>query len=987
MPFEDLSPAQQTFVDRYLKHSLFSKKSDNRKVEHYELFLQLEQDFIDLYNLVPDGTPGRAATNALRDAAIAAKNEGKFKKAHAGIEKALADLRVIDAALTDRRQTLLRQTNALVMDPNAQANDIAFFNAAQQAARAALAAPRPTPAQFDTAEEEFAKALRISLRAGELGDLAARFPAAAVAAQTSFENMRAITGGGEITDERIAAAGQAQVDAETEIARLELEVERIRRLGGRSQAEIAANDALATQAQQGIVAARQALTDARALEKALKGTRMLEDALENGPLSGKSGARKMPNNAIAALIAGFEVDPELTSKTIAIANDALDPLAVANAIPMISAQIENGFADQHGNTLDGLNTESYALSLLETGGTCGPAYFARLDDYVRLGGLVAANPLREGMHDSKVAKVQKRAVGAAEGLIDPTTGQLAMGTDRAKLAVGQTLFHPMATGGRGAPAHNKHVLDTLDFLSRPANAQSANNILTGINAPPAGGGQALVQQSLGKTTAVDEEDARVAVLASMLQSVDQGPIGSCFATGPVRQMRMLDPIEAMGKYAQVASTGELTDASGHRTPVLTNLPPDEDPLIRTLEYTLATAIGREDTMWVSKPLKKGVDKATCDYMDALDPVVGATAANDLAVDLEDAINAEFTPMYDPTVQYGATGADGSSDRGGYVLYDSAGNIVATRDDYLDRVEALALNTSGYDPTSDEGKAVIAAVRGPLAARLDAMRHKPWALPRGGYGDDAREGLHGASNWTTCVGEMTAPINSAQDYTDRTTDVVGSLMDRRGITPDNLVQLEVSGIHTMTLTASDPSFVALMGAAGATSADKIENFIAVPGRDFADNDMTAEDAQAVFDKVIDPVQKEYESIAADDTMPSKARSRAKSKLKKLKKNIKKFRPTAPMLPRDVSDATADALKGIGNARYTRDAAQNEMVQKFCDPQVVIADTNWGTGSDHTYFVIAADPLTGEPYMWEKTDPPGTMTRVKSKWLKKEWALVT
>ena len=67
-------------------------------------------------------------------------------------------------------------------------------------------------------------------------------------------------------------------------------------------------------------------------------------------------------------------------------------------------------------------------------------------------------------------------------------------------------------------------------------------------------------------------------------------------------------------------------------------------------------------------------------------------------------------------------------------------------------------------------------------------------------------------------------------------------------------------------------------------------------------------------------------------------------------------------------------------------QGNLAKNFADPQIVLADTNWGDAEDHTFFVIAPDPISGEPMMWEKTDPPGTMEKLDGDWLQASWGLL-
>ncbi len=55
-----------------------------------------------------------------------------------------------------------------------------------------------------------------------------------------------------------------------------------------------------------------------------------------------------------------------------------------------------------------------------------------------------------------------------------------------------------------------------------------------------------------------------------------------------------------------------------------------------------------------------------------------------------------------------------------------------------------------------------------------------------------------------------------------------------------------------------------------------------------------------------------------------------------------------------------------------------------PEFVIADTNWGDGEERIVHVVAPDPMTGEPKLWEKREPGGTMEPADDDWINGNWA---
>ena len=48
---------------------------------------------------------------------------------------------------------------------------------------------------------------------------------------------------------------------------------------------------------------------------------------------------------------------------------------------------------------------------------------------------------------------------------------------------------------------------------------------------------------------------------------------------------------------------------------------------------------------------------------------------------------------------------------------------------------------------------------------------------------------------------------------------------------------------------------------------------------------------------------------------------------------------------------------------------------------------GDSEDHTFFVVAPDPVSGQPVLWQKTEPPGSMRILDPKWIDDKWAVLT
>src|SRR5262249_13846123 len=142
-------------------------------------------------------------------------------------------------------------------------------------------------------------------------------------------------------------------------------------------------------------------------------------------------------------------------------------------------------------------------------------------------------------------RAQQRSVTLATKLVNPD-GTIDLASPTAQDAIGNMLFHPDAMQFQ-TPAMTANVLKTLKFLGDPQTGPQASAVLQATVQPTNPGAQTLVRMAHGKgdNDAVDDGETRAAVLAAMLRPLDQGPVGSCFATAPVRRLREISPLETM----------------------------------------------------------------------------------------------------------------------------------------------------------------------------------------------------------------------------------------------------------------------------------------------------------------------------------------------------------------------------------------------------------------------------------------------------------
>ena len=83
------------------------------------------------------------------------------------------------------------------------------------------------------------------------------------------------------------------------------------------------------------------------------------------------------------------------------------------------------------------------------------------------------------------------------------------------------------------------------------------------------------------------------------------------------------------------------------------------------------------------------------------------------------------------------------------------------------------------------------------------------------------------------------------------------------------------------------------------------------------------------------------------------------------------PAAPTAGEQAAEQTRieDKLLDI-----LRTGTEDELMNDLQVPHIVVADSNWGDASSNEYFVIAADPVLGEPFLGLWTEPPGKLSKM-------------
>ncbi|MQQ09341.1 hypothetical protein GFB49_12815 [Epibacterium sp. SM1979] len=829
-----------------------------------------------------------------------------------------------------------------------------------------------------------------------------KYPGASAAAATALDGFAAKLGDQEVTPELLAAAKDGIKQAEERLKKAKARLKQAQDMSdGPNKAEAI------RLAQMDVDGMNARLQEAKDFDKAARGKKALTEALSYGPLSPNSG-QGFSDAAAKALIEGFSRDPGLTQVALESASSGKYPDAVAQGLTKVMDQRDNRFKDDSGTYFAKPEAaEKYAEDLLKMGANVGPEFFARMDDYMASGRQYVANPLGDIRIKSDTAKAQKRSVVLGGALLKD--GELDLGSQMAKDAVGDMLFNPYSLHNP-MPAMNEHVVKTLDFLGKPENATKANEILDDI--PDTGNKTSgnLVRRALGKkkTDAVGKDDAQQAVMASMLKPLDQGPVGSCFATAPARRMRETQPLSAMESYASIAGTGKYKPPFGPEVSAVTNLPKNEDPLMRSWEYSLATSMSRKEGSSRSEAFDKVMDRGMEDLSEELNDILTDQAYEEGTLTgiftslkktfvglfktdkLREAISGAFEFTYDPTSKI-TDSSDGSSSTGRYVLVrKSNGNEIRTKADFVREVADVAITFLKLKSDSDAAQDVRDYVSSD--AFIDKVtpgtgknQYLPWQQSSGGQTGEATRALFGDD---LTHQQMSAKATGVVDMGDRTEDVLTNMLDNFIGSPAEMVTIRTVGMHGFNALPNDPSLDKLKGKDKAEIEANVQKHLIEAGDALKDKKMEEGRAQYLFDQQIAAHRKGLSDPALIALLDAGAAA---------------HRPTGDdttpaQLNKAVEDAVEDyidekaktypdpAKAGAWFKMKAAADAKSDMMKDLGAPEFVIADTNWGSAEDHTFFVIAPDPTTGEPQLWKKRVPPGTLTPATDDWAKAEWAAI-
>ncbi|MEO6747702.1 MAG: hypothetical protein ABIN08_24740 [Caldimonas sp.] len=735
----------------------------------------------------------------------------------------------------------------------------------------------------------------------------------------------------------------------------------------------------------------------------------LMDALRNGPLSAGHG-REIKGPAASEIIALFGKNPAIARDCLAAATKAEHPDSVARCGTIVC-----NFLD------DAKLPPAYASRLVQASGSCDAATMDALPGYLAQGRMREAIELggksenAEARREARTGHVRQAAL-RADGTLDIAAGRNAL------LDV---MFHPDALASP-TPVQAAHMQRTLAFFeTTPEAAHELRRVEAPVNASPAA---AMVARSNGQRDSTPSQQAtRAAVMNAMLTPVYQGEVGSCFATSGVIALRETRPLEALKALKGIACEGIYRPRKGDPVPAVNNPNVTGDPLIRSLEYSAATATAKSER---SSKRALLLERNTRAISNGLPPSIirsapkkGASAFaqgelnQDLVSRLASAISKAVDFDYDPS-RSTPIGADGRSEAGVYVMRSTKTGDVITPD--FGAVEAKVAPVSDvFD--ADSRNAALAQVKKnaeeeagdkywaniePILLEilrdhgtelsdqhrattkkffLDACLkggNSPWQPTAGGQTHEAAAVIHGLDGKQT---EMTQEVEKNAVKPGRAEAVMLNTMKSffaRRNQGEDMVVMRTVGQHGFNGLPTHPSLAPLLDGG---EKELEANF----KRQVVDKGKALHATPLPQARLLSMFRKDATALAGDDAG--------------LLAQLMKEPPDRDMTPGEYQSYLGMALRfasgaGMGHpteAQRLKGAeadslVKRRMIEELDVPQFVIADTNWGRPDFHVYFVMVPDPITGDLNFFERIDPGGILKEPSggaAEWLCKSWAIIS
>jgi hypothetical protein len=734
----------------------------------------------------------------------------------------------------------------------------------------------------------------------------------------------------------------------------------------------------------------------------------LLDAIAFGPLS-PDRSKTLDPASLLKLTDLYGKDSALADHAATQASKAKNPASVIAAAETVSGRIGNSFGNQKWNEE---TARKYADKLVTMAGNLPIDMVDGLEDYLDDGShLLSAPDMFRGKTYAEDSKNRTAYVGKSmfksnvnsDGSTAPSDGTLDL--DGAVKSIMDVAFHPESLK-YPTPTLAAHMFDTVEFFK---NSATAEDKIKAITLPTDKGALALLAKGSGEAeSAITPEIARQEVVNAMLTPVYQGDVGSCFATAGIVKLRQTEPDRALDLYSQIATKGTFTPKSANpsKNPapiaVVQNVPKDDNPIIRSLEYTVAVAAALEE----DSSMSTATSERTASAVEKLQNKIKPTEWNGVKAKLKSAIPAAFSLTYNPEIVI-TNSNDGSSTKGRYQLRKKTGDkkAIESETDYVNEVTPIVLAQIRAEDMADTVTSAMITDLVKSPEFLDALKvngKMPWELNSGGFTHEAIKVLDGASG---AKRDFLTGVTPSNDVSVKTGQIMENMLKRFSGKSDAMVPIYTNGIHGFNALPNDPSLEPLKKGGPGKFAENM-------GRELVKKGETLKNADIPVERAAYMVEKQLRSLATDATDAAR---------KALDDAILAHRPTTPLKPAAlkalIDTATADYLteaakaeteawkakekkeKGADpsdvdyakkleeNRKSTKkmldNAAATLLISELDAPQFMLADMNWGSGVTHSFYVICPDPETGAVKMYQRDDPGGTLTAVEDKWIKTQW----
>lgn len=747
--------------------------------------------------------------------------------------------------------------------------------------------------------------------------------------------------------------------------------------------------------------ARTDLDERKAEERKAGSKKRLLDSLSFGPLAPDNG-RPVPPAIAKDLVVLYGRDPKIADMACDVARSAQHPDSVAATAALMCDKTADKFKSDTGNSFANQSyCDSYAENLVKMSANLPPAEAGKIDDYIKDGRHFVNTPEIDALKSGSTSeRGKKRTEYVGKALLnDDGTLDLDKGRD----AMQDLMFHPRVVR-RETPGQVIHMLETVEFLDGSAQAQT---LLANAGPPTSDSAKSLLALSSGKDAGnVDEKETRGAILNAMLTPVRQGSVGSCFATAGIVKRRNDDPFAAMQDYKKLATDGVFEPKNGDDAiPAVTKFAAGDDPLVRSLEYSAATAVARADF----SRLGKGFDDSVTNMVDGITTKIKSSKRADVTARLENAIKAAVEIVYDPTVET-VDADDGSSTHGKYQLISTKdGSVISDLDKYEDLVfdiivkEVRNRDTKVFTSPQDVGDQVT---KRDFANAIKIGGKFPWDLPSGGDAQEANQVILGGDITLTPLTTNVDPAGA--DVPARTKEVLSTVMTAMAPSddppdPNEMRSCGTRGMHDFNVLPGHKSLAPLREGGPDALAANIESNLVGPADTLSKADIPLDQLTYMFEREVaelartakDADKSEVDTILRTKTPTDamtppafkqymKATTGAYFAAKSDRDSAtwaasQSCAPTPEKLAKNKSDRKERLEKGLSNSMT------DNLVKDLGAPEFVIADTNWGSAKSSSFFVIIGDPTTGEPALFIKDEPPGTLRAISdaAKWVSTEW----